>query len=120
MFSRPLSYITWDVRSGDGAKHQVPVYDSTSSQLAVNKTSEQVEWSREEAGDLTRLRAGTQAQTGAGSCGDDHRINWGYAYAAAPTRAVEVGHRRSTVAGNAFVAERRRCRRRMTRECRAR
>jgi len=85
VYSWPLSYITWNVRSIDGAKHQVELYDGTSSQLVVNNPRELVEWSRQTAGDLTLLRVGTQAQPVLGSCGDDHRINWGYAYAAAPS-----------------------------------
>jgi hypothetical protein len=84
VYSWPLSYITWNVRPADGAKHQIEIYDSTSSQLAVNQTDELVEWSRRTEGGLVLLRAGTQAQPVLGSCGDDHRINWGYAYAAAP------------------------------------
>ena len=79
----PLSYITWEIRSADGQSHAVSLYDSTSSQLAVNKTSEKVEWAREKAGNLTALRVGTVDQRVLGSSGDDHRIDWGYAYAAA-------------------------------------
>jgi hypothetical protein len=78
----PLSYITWEVSSKDGKPHQVELYDSTSSQLAVNKRDEQVEWARDKADGLTLLRVGTVAQPVLGSTGDDHRINWGYAYAA--------------------------------------
>src|SRR5271154_3997646 len=58
----PLSYITWEVRSKDGKTHDVQIYDSTSSQLVVNKSEEKVEWSREKAGDLTLLRVGTVEQ----------------------------------------------------------
>ncbi|HEX4351107.1 MAG TPA: DUF5127 domain-containing protein, partial [Verrucomicrobiae bacterium] len=86
VFSRPLSYLTWDVRSVDGAKHEVSLYDSTSSELVVNENREQVDWSRVEAGKLTALRVGTHEQPVLGSAGDDHRINWGYAYAAASTK----------------------------------
>jgi hypothetical protein len=86
VYSWPLSYVTWKVRACDGAKHKIELYDSTSSQLAVNHATELVEWSRHATNDLTLLRAGTQAQKVLGSCGDDHRINWGYAYAAAPRR----------------------------------
>jgi Domain of unknown function (DUF4965)/Domain of unknown function (DUF5127)/Domain of unknown function (DUF1793)/Domain of unknown function (DUF4964) len=79
----PLSYITWRVRSTDGHEHKVALYDSTSSELAVNNVSEKVQWAREKAGALTALRVGTVDQDVLGSSGDDHRINWGYAYAAA-------------------------------------
>ena len=71
----------------DDKGHAVSIYDSTSSQLTVNQPNEQVGWARERAGSLTALRIGTQEQPILGSCGDDHRINWGYAYAVAPSPA---------------------------------
>ena len=85
VFSRPLSYITWNVHSVDGASHEVSVYSSASSELVVNNVNELVEWSRVKAGTLTALRVGTQAQKILGSSGDDHRVNWGHAYVAAPS-----------------------------------
>jgi len=87
-FSLPLSYITWEVRSVDGQEHAVELYDSTSSELAVNDPKEAVNWSRATAGRLLALRVGTVQQPVVGSSGDDHRIDWGYAYAAA--RAAEA------------------------------
>ena len=84
VLARPLSYLTWQVRAMDGKAHAVSIYDSTSSQLAVNRSDEKVVWSRETAGNLTALRIGTEEQPILGSCGDDHRIDWGYAYAVAP------------------------------------
>jgi len=86
VFARPLSYITWDVRSIDDAKHAVALYDSTSSELVVNQNHELVKWWHKKTGKLTYMQVGTQAQPVLGSSGDDHRINWGYAYAAALTR----------------------------------
>ncbi len=86
VFSRPLSYVTWDVTSEDGATHDVSIYASVSSELAVNQPNQPVVWSREQAGPLTALRAGTKAQPILGSSGDNHRIDWGYAYAAALTQ----------------------------------
>jgi hypothetical protein len=82
-FSLPLSYLTWQVRSIDGKSHAVSLYDSTSGLLAVNEPNEPVEWGRGATGGLTELHIGTHAQPILGSSGDDHRINWGYAYAAA-------------------------------------
>jgi hypothetical protein len=82
--SLPLSFLTWQVSSLDGQSHAVSLYDSTSSELVVNQTTEKVEWTRAQAGNLTALRVGTVEQPVVGSSGDDHRINWGYAYAAAP------------------------------------
>ncbi len=84
-YSLPLSYITWEVRSGDGAAHKVSIYDSTSGLLTVNTPSQKVQWAREQMGGLTALRIGTAAQTLLSPPGDDTRIDWGYAYAAAPS-----------------------------------
>jgi len=97
VFSRPLSYLTWDVRSVDGATHQISIYDSTSSLLAVNEPGQPVVWSRVAAGGLAVMRAGTQEQPVLGSAGDDHRIDWGYAYVAAPAAQASsaIGANRS-------------------------
>lgn len=79
----PIGYLTWEVRSVDGKQHAVSIFESTSSQIAVNRHDEAVEWATEKAGDLTAMRVGTVEQPILGSAGDDHRINWGYIYAAA-------------------------------------
>jgi hypothetical protein len=91
VFARPLSYITWRVRSLDGQSHKATLYDSVSGLLAVNTPRQQVDWKRERAGALTALRVGTISQRVLGSAGDDHRIDWGYAYlAASATQASPV------------------------------
>jgi hypothetical protein len=41
--SRPLTYLTWTVRSVDGSPHAVSIYDSVSGLLAVNEPDETVE-----------------------------------------------------------------------------
>ena len=101
----PLSYLTWQVRSVDGQPHAVAIYDSTSLQLAVNKVDEKVDWSRSKAGNLTTLRAGTIRQAVVSSSGDDHRINWGYAYVAAPSAdaTAAIGAQQKLLDG--FVAD---------------
>ena len=99
VLSRPLSYITWQVRSVDGATHTVSVYQSTSSQLVVNTTDQKVVWARETAGNLTALRVGGKDQAALATMGDDVRIDWGYAYAAAPTHdsRAAIGDSRALV-----------------------
>jgi len=105
VLSWPLSYITWTVVSADGAPHDVALYDSTSSELAVNSINEAVACAREKpggtnasltskltphlAGSPILLRAGSADQTVLGSSGDDHRIDWGYVYAAAHARKCD-------------------------------
>lgn len=89
-FALPLSYVTWEVKSADGKPHTVSIYQSLSSQLVVNNPEEKVEWGRETAGNLLALRVGTVAQNVLGSSGDDHRINWGYAYLAGAAKQASA------------------------------
>ena len=84
-FAQPVTYLNWSVHSVDGRSHQVQIYDSTSSELAVNTTDQVVQWSRQTAGPLTALNVGTTTQTYFTPAGDGMRIDWGYAYAAAST-----------------------------------
>jgi hypothetical protein len=84
VLSRPLTYLTWDVRSRDGTPHATSVYFSASAELAVNVPAQRVAWSREPVGGLTALRIGSEEQPVLRRKGDDLRIDWGYAYAAAP------------------------------------
>ena len=87
--SKPLSYITWKVVSTDGTPHAISIYDSVSSQLAVNTEQEAVQWGRDPAGALTAMKVGTVAQPYLSNPGDDTRIDWGYAYLAAPTAQIK-------------------------------
>ncbi|MCW3058415.1 MAG: hypothetical protein JWQ02_236, partial [Capsulimonas sp.] len=97
VLARPLSYLTWDVKSRKGS-HNVSLYDSTSSALAVNETSAPVVWKRETFGALTALSVGTKAQTYLVPAGDDIRVNWGYAYAAANAKQSQ-----SAIGGNSAL-----------------
>jgi hypothetical protein len=85
ILARPVTYLTWAVKSVDGQKHAVSIYDSTSSTLTVDIPDRPVTWSREAAGPLTALKCGSVGQTLFNPRGDRVRIDWGYAYAAAPT-----------------------------------
>jgi hypothetical protein len=90
VLARPLTYLTWDVRSVDGSDHAVSLYDSTSALLAVNGPAQQVEWKREAIDGLTALRAGTVDQTLLQPAGDDTRIDWGYVYVAATSEQAKA------------------------------
>ena len=103
-FSLPLSFIDWQVRSVDGKPHEVSIYDSASSQLVVNQPSEKVNWSSEPVGNLVALRVGTVAQNILGSSGDDHRINWGYAYLAANRKQAHASIGANTDLAASFIA----------------
>lgn len=90
--TRPVNYIDWKIRSVDGKNHSVSIFDSTSSAVAVNVSTQKVVWGRENAGPLTALHVGTEDQPVLQSSGDDIRIDWGYAYMAAPTKQVKAAN----------------------------
>src|SRR5438445_10030192 len=47
VLSRPVTYLTWEVRSTDGGTHDVAVYFDSSMLPAVNTSDQKVAWSRE-------------------------------------------------------------------------
>jgi hypothetical protein len=88
VFSRPVTYLIWNVRSADGRTHAVSIYYANTAQPVVNTDDQAVEWSREKIERLTALRMGSQTQPVLAKSGDDLRIDWGYLYAAAPANDV--------------------------------
>jgi hypothetical protein len=99
----PLSYLTWSIQSTDGKAHTVSLYDSTSSLLAVNRSDEPVNLQAGSAGPIAFLRAGTEEQPILGSAGDDHRVNWGYAYVATPAAQAKAAFGNSQQLAKAFA-----------------
>ena len=83
VLSRPLTYLTWEVKSLDGKPHAVSVLFSASSELAVDSSYQKVSWERPRVEGLTVLKIGNQEQPYLQRAGDDSRIDWGYAYIAA-------------------------------------
>ena len=99
ILARPLSYVVWNVTSADGKGHAVSLYLAVGGELAVNG-NEMIQASTEKLDGLAAAKVGTVAQTVLGSAGDDHRINWGYAWIAAPG-----GQAVATVGDSAALAE---------------
>jgi hypothetical protein len=89
ILSRPVTYISWEVKSLDSATHAVSVYLDCSSLLAVNTPYESVVWSRAKVGGTELLSVGSSEQHVLGTSGDDLRIDWGHFYLAAPDPSVE-------------------------------
>jgi len=88
LLSRPVTYLTWKLRSVDGKGHLTSLYFDSSAELVVNTTDELVIWSREQIGGLNVMRMGTEAQPVLAGSGDDRRIDWGYLYLALPATQV--------------------------------
>jgi Domain of unknown function (DUF4965)/Domain of unknown function (DUF5127)/Domain of unknown function (DUF1793)/Domain of unknown function (DUF4964) len=103
ILARPLTYLTWEVRSADGAEHTIAIYSSTSALLAVNEPNQKVEWLNETFAGLTLLRAGTVDQTLLQPAGDDVRIDWGYVCAVAPVEQARAVVGASDALIKAFV-----------------
>lgn len=84
-FSTPVSYISYQVKAGDGKKHNVNIYQGVSTNVAVNQPWQQVEASTYSKNSLSVLKAGTTEQPVLQKKGDNLRIDWGYVYIAAPS-----------------------------------
>ncbi|KAA8477202.1 uncharacterized protein DUF4964 [Arcticibacter tournemirensis] len=85
LLSRPVSYITYKVKSNDGAPHTVKVYMGASTDIAVNTQAQAVSVQQYSTNNLSILKAGTKSQPVLQKRGDDLRIDWGYMYVAAPS-----------------------------------
>ncbi len=84
ILSRPLTYLSWTVRSVDGRPHAVRLGFGASAMLAVNDEQEPVVWGASHVGDMTVLHVGTNQQPMLAKAGDNLRIDWGWADLAAP------------------------------------
>jgi hypothetical protein len=85
VFSRPVTYLTWQVNSLDGKEHDVQVYYDNTAELVVNNPrTERVTWTREKFGDVEALKVGSVDQPVLRQNGDRVRINWGFQYVAVP------------------------------------
>jgi len=84
IMARPITYLSWEVKSHDGSPHHVALYLDASGNIATNDPDEPVFWSRAEIEGLHLLRLGTSKQPVLERYGDNLRINWGYFYVAVP------------------------------------
>jgi hypothetical protein len=84
VMARPVTYLSWQVKSRDGAQHDVTLYLDVDGTVATNTPGEKVVWSRDRIDGLDLLRVGTQKQPMLEEYGDDLRINWGYFYLGVP------------------------------------
>lgn len=87
LLSRPVTYITYRVKSNDKKTHAVKVFFSASTDLAVNQPKQAVTAAAAGNGAISFLKAGTDEQPVLQKAGDDVRIDWGYMYVAVPKTA---------------------------------
>ncbi len=87
VLARPVTYITYAVRSVDGKSHDVQFYSDAGADLTVNDANQQqVTWKRASANNMTALQMGSVDQPILAKRGDDLRIDWGQLYLAAPNQ----------------------------------
>lgn len=80
LMSRPVSYISYNIKSIDSKQHRCSVYIDVSALLSVNKVGESVRFDRTDLSVCCGRGKADMLKTS----GDDHRINWGYLHLAAP------------------------------------
>jgi hypothetical protein len=86
VFSRPVTYLTWEALSLDKTSHSVQIYYDNRAELVVNNPrSEKVTWSTEHFGEVQAFKIGSADQPVLRLKGDRVRINWGYQYIAVPS-----------------------------------
>ncbi len=101
LVARPVTYLSWEVRSIDERQHEVSLYYDNSAELVVNKARQPVLWSRPDVAQMKVMRIGSQQQPVLKKAGDNLRIDWGYLYVGVP-----AAHPSSTViAGGAEVRQ---------------
>jgi len=84
LLSRPITYLSWNIVSGDGKPHQVQLYVDCGAEVAVNTPDQAVGLDYPVVEGLAVARMGTGDQPVLARRGDDVRIDWGYAYLATP------------------------------------
>ncbi len=91
LISTPINYISYQVRSTDGKKHDVQFYLSADAQQAVNKDTQATLTSRGYQDGIAYVKAGTVEQPILAKKGDGICIDWGYFYMPAINGQVTMG-----------------------------
>jgi Domain of unknown function (DUF1793). len=84
ILSRPVTYISWNVKALDGKEHDAQLYFDCGAEVAVNTDDQTVQWNAPSTKGLNTLRLGSVDQPVLKKKGDDVRIDWGYAYLSIP------------------------------------
>ncbi len=80
LMSRPVNYMSYEVTSNDGQKHDVSLYFEASPHWALNLPHQEATAEIINDGDLVFLKTGSKNQEILSKKGDDLRIDWGYFY----------------------------------------
>ena len=84
LLSRPVTYLTWTVRSTDATPHEVSILLDASPTIATSIPNQYVTYSRNRTAATEVVSVGTRDQAILNRSGDDLRIDWGYFHIAIP------------------------------------
>ena len=90
LLSAPINYISYQVRSTDGAQHDVQLLLTASPLLAQNKAGEPIVTTAETHHGVKYLKTGTVEQPILAKTGDGICIDWGYLYLPAINGEVSI------------------------------
>jgi hypothetical protein len=107
VLSRPVTYLTWDVKATDGTRHAVKIYYDNTAEPVVNEPTQAVVWETgtsiggtvtaeakgrkpqpSQVESIAFVKFGSKDQPVLAKKGDDLRIDWGYLYTAAPAEQL--------------------------------
>jgi hypothetical protein len=86
IYSRPVTYLTWEARGTDGRAHEVQVYLEAGAEITVNSPDQEVRYLTPGISGLDVGSVGSVEQPVLRKRGDDLRIDWGHLYVAAETK----------------------------------
>ena len=81
LLSRPVTYISFRLRSNDGASHSAQLFFAVSGSLATNTPDQPLQRMSAYPVGLAGMKIGTVEQPVLKKKGDDVRIDWGWLYA---------------------------------------
>lgn len=103
LMTRPVNYISYEVKSNDKKEHDVELYFEASPRWALDQPYEQSVSNSFSDDQFVYLKTGSAAQNILNKRGDDVRIDWGYFYMVAQkgNAKTEIGN--SADLRNGFV-----------------
>lgn len=105
LVSRPINYISYEVKSLDGLEHDVQIYFETSPLWALNNGSQKNKGEGFDKDGYFFLKTGSVNQKILGKRGDDIRIDWGHLYLCAENKDASYQVGNSTIMRNMFVKD---------------
>lgn len=87
VLSRPVTYLTYEVKAVDGKEHEIEIGFQASGELTVNEPNQAVTGELGQNGEVRFARMGSKDQPILAKKGDDIRIDWGYFYLAIPSNS---------------------------------